>query len=193
MLPHYCLPLLPHRRCHSAAVPHCFRTATAAACTLMASHCCCLAAATLLSSPPILQQSKTKQTIKPYPTCKLPPPSPPPQPPPPSPSPPQPHPSPRSPRPSNVHRPHRKRHRLHRFRLASRHTSYPTACHIIYVTTLPHRGRVGPPGRLRGAATTSNTRHNSKRNETPQPTCNYSLNYSSITTRCGSDKGGASL
>ena len=37
---------------------------------------------------------------------------------------------------------------------------------IIYVTTLPHRGRVGPPP-PKGVATTSNTRHN-KGNETSQ-------------------------
>ena len=36
---------------------------------------------------------------------------------------------------------------------------------------LPHRGRVGPPSSTGASgATTSNARHNSKRNETPQPT-----------------------
>ena len=39
---------------------------------------------------------------------------------------------------------------------------------IIYVTTLPHRGRVGPPP-SKGVAKTSNPRHN-KGNETSQPT-----------------------
>ncbi len=66
-VPHYCLPLLPHRCCHSAATAL-LRTATAAARTLMAPLCCCLADATLLPSPPTLQ-SKTKQNKA---TCKQP-------------------------------------------------------------------------------------------------------------------------
>ena len=45
------------------------------------------------------------------------------------------------------------------------HTQDP----IIYVTTLPHRGGVGPPP-YKGVATTTNTRHNSNKNETSQPT-----------------------